>query len=91
MLVMRRREGESILIGEDIEIQILHAGPSRVKLGIAAPKSVAVTAKEVKLVRQENLAAARTRPVADLHRMLAHLEIAAGAAKKRSCAKNSSF
>jgi len=54
---MRRRAGESILIGEDIEIQIMHIGESRIKIGITAPKSVAVSMKEVKLVRQENLAA----------------------------------
>ncbi len=73
MLVMRRREGESILIGDDIEIQILHTGPSRIKIGITAPKSVPVTAKEVKLVRQENLAAAQTRSVAALRAMLDRL------------------
>ena len=54
---MRRRAGESILIGEDIEIQIMHIGESRIKIGITAPKSVAVGMKEVKLVGQENLAA----------------------------------
>src|SRR5262249_39962205 len=64
MLVMRRRAGESILIGDDIEIQIMHIGESRIKLGIIAPKSVSVTMKEVALVRQENLAAAGVRSVA---------------------------
>jgi carbon storage regulator len=75
MLVMRRREGESILIGDDIEIQILHTGPSRIKIGITAPKSVPVTAKEMKLVRQENLAAAQTRSVAALRAMLDRLAV----------------
>jgi carbon storage regulator len=78
MLVMRRREGESILIGDDIEIQILHAGPSRIKIGITAPKSIPVTAKEVKLVRQENLAAAQTRSVSALQAMLQRLLIPPG-------------
>jgi carbon storage regulator len=75
MLVMRRREGESILIGDDIEIQILHTGPSRIKIGITAHKSVPVTAKEMKLVRQENLAAAQTRSVAALRAMLDRLAV----------------
>jgi len=70
---MRRRAGESILIGEDIEIQIMHIGESRIKIGITAPKSVAVSMKEVKLVGQENLAAAQLHSVAALRNMLERL------------------
>jgi carbon storage regulator len=58
MLIMLRREGESILIGEDVEIRILAIGGSRVKVGIAAPRSIPVVAREVQLVRAENIAAA---------------------------------
>ena len=70
---MRRRAGESILIGEDIEIRIIHIGESRIKIGITAPKSVAVSMKEVKLVGQENLAAAQLHSVAALRNMLERL------------------
>jgi carbon storage regulator len=70
---MRRRAGESILIGEDIEIQIIHIGESRIKIGITAPKSIPVSLKEVKLVRQENLAAAQLRSVAALRSILDRL------------------
>jgi carbon storage regulator len=70
---MRRRAGESILIGEDIEIQIIHIGESRIKIGITAPKSVPVSTKEVKLVGQENLAAAQLRSVAALRNLLDRL------------------
>ena len=59
MLVIRRRSGESILIGDDIEVQVTEIGPSRVKLCIRAPKDVPVLRKEVKLTRDENLAAAQ--------------------------------
>ena len=58
MLVIRRRAGESILIGPDIEIQILDAGLNRVKLGIQGPRSVQVIRKEVKLTAENNLSAA---------------------------------
>jgi len=58
MLMMSRREGEVILIGEEIEIVIAHIGRSRVKVGIRAPRTTAVVAREVKLVREENRAAA---------------------------------
>lgn len=70
MLVMRRRAGESILIGDDIEIQIMHIGESRIKIGITAPKAVPVSMKEVKLVADENLAAAQLRSVVALRNML---------------------
>ena len=58
MLIMSRRVGEMILIGEDIEVVIAHIGRSRVRVGIRAPRTTSVLAKEVKLVRDENLAAA---------------------------------
>lgn len=62
MLVMRRRKGEAILIGGDVEVRIISIGRSRVKLGINAPKSVSVVACEFQLVEQENRAAARAIP-----------------------------
>jgi carbon storage regulator len=59
MLVIRRRAGESIVIGEDIEVQIAEVGPFRVKLAVTAPPEVPVLRKEVKLTREQNLAAAQ--------------------------------
>ena len=58
MLVMSRRRGDAILIGDDIEIVIAHIGRSRVKVGIRAPRETPVVARELKLVGEENLAAA---------------------------------
>lgn len=58
MLVMSRRVGEAILIGDDVEIVIAQIGRSRVRLGIRAPRQLQVIAREVKLVRDENVAAA---------------------------------
>jgi len=57
---MSRRQGETILIGDDIEIVIAHIGRSRVKVGIRAPRQMPVVARELKLVCDENLAAAAT-------------------------------
>ena len=74
MLVMSRREGETILIGDEIEIVIAHIGRSRVKVGIRAPRQLAVIAREMKLVREENLAAAANAPVSALSDLLAHLQ-----------------
>jgi len=60
MLVMRRRAGESFLIGESIEIEVLEIFGTRVKLGIVAPDSVLIQRKEIKIARDENLKAARS-------------------------------
>jgi carbon storage regulator len=62
MMVMRRREGEKILIGDNIVIHITHIGRNRVKVGIEAPRNINVVAEEVERVRVENAAAALTQP-----------------------------
>lgn len=58
MLVMRRRPGESIRIGPDVEIEIIECGPKSVKLGIRAPKEVPVWRTETAEAREQNIAAA---------------------------------
>jgi carbon storage regulator len=73
MLVMSRRAGEAILIGEEIEIVISHIGRTRVKVGIRAPRQTPVMAREMKLVREENLAAASASSAAELPEFLARL------------------
>ena len=47
MLVLTRREGESIVIGDDIEITLLSIDASKVRLGIQAPLSVPVHRREI--------------------------------------------
>ena len=59
MLIIRRKTGESILIGDDIELQVIEAAPNRVKIGITAPDDVLILRKEIRLAQQQNLAAAR--------------------------------
>jgi carbon storage regulator len=58
MLVIRRRPGQSILIGDGVEVQILDASSSRVKLGISAPASITIVRKEAAETREQNLTAA---------------------------------
>ncbi len=60
MLVMRRRAGETILIGEGVEIEVLEICGTRVKLGIVAPDSVLIQRKEIKITSQENITAAQS-------------------------------
>ncbi|MBI6872729.1 carbon storage regulator CsrA [Clostridium aciditolerans] len=59
MLVISRKKGESLLIGEDIEITVVKVDDGSVKLSISAPKSVTILRKELyKEVEEENKNAA---------------------------------
>ncbi len=53
MLALTRKNGESIIIGNDIEITILDVKGEQIKLGISAPKAVPVYRKEIYLQIQE--------------------------------------
>ncbi|MBL8215527.1 MAG: carbon storage regulator [Bryobacterales bacterium] len=57
MLVLSRRVGETVLIGEDVEIQIMDVSPTRVKLGIAAPKQLSILRGEIRETERQNQAA----------------------------------
>ena len=47
MLILTRKVGESVLIGNDISITILSARGNQVKLGVEAPKEVSVHREEI--------------------------------------------
>ncbi|MBK3494829.1 carbon storage regulator CsrA [Viridibacillus sp. YIM B01967] len=53
MLVLTRKTGESIMIGDQIELKILSVDGEQVKLGIVAPKTVKVHRSEVYQAIQE--------------------------------------
>jgi carbon storage regulator len=56
MLVVSRKSGESILIGENIEIYMLEIGEGSVKVGINAPKSIKILRKELIVeIKNENI------------------------------------
>ncbi|MBN2310197.1 MAG: carbon storage regulator CsrA [Candidatus Hydrogenedentes bacterium] len=64
MLVLTRKEDESIMIGDDIEVKVLDLRENQVKLGIVAPRSVAVHRREVYLaIQAENAQAAELSQV----------------------------
>ncbi|BDR67500.1 carbon storage regulator [Clostridium tetani] len=59
MLVVGRKKGESIIIGDDIEVTVVKIDDGTVKLAISAPKDVTILRKElVKEVQEENKKAA---------------------------------
>ncbi|AAK80166.1 carbon storage regulator [Clostridium acetobutylicum] len=55
MLVMGRKKGESILIGDDIEITIVSLDENSVKIAINAPREVTILRKELyNKIKEEN-------------------------------------
>ena len=53
MLVLTRKVGERILIGEDITITIVRIGPGGVRLGVDAPGGMSVVRRELTEQRSE--------------------------------------
>lgn len=61
MLALTRKKDESIIIGDQIEITILDIQGDKVKLGIQAPKNIAIYRKEIFLeIKEENKAAVQS-------------------------------
>jgi len=59
MLVLTRKPGESIVIGDDVVIKVLSVEGESIRLGITAPRALPVYRQELlEAVRQENLRAA---------------------------------
>ena len=53
MLVLSRQKDESIMIGDDVEIVIVDVRGDKVRLGINAPRNIAVHHKEIYLAIQK--------------------------------------
>ena len=47
MLVLSRKMGERILVGEDVSITVVRIGPNSVRVGIEAPRSTNVVREEL--------------------------------------------
>ena len=58
MLVLRRRVGEAMVIGGGVEVEVIEISRTRVKLGVKAPRTIAVVRRETIPVAAENRQAA---------------------------------
>ena len=47
MLVLTRKPGQSIMIGDDVEVQVLSVAGEKVRIGISAPRDVPIYRHEV--------------------------------------------
>ena len=60
MLILSRRPGESVTLGDDIVVTVVSVNGNQVRLGINAPREVRVLRDEIyKAIREENQAAAK--------------------------------
>lgn len=79
MLVLTRKPGERILIGDNIVVTILDSRGDGVRIGIDAPRGITIQREEVlRAVTDANLAAAEAQP-ADADRIKAALGLLTGA------------
>jgi carbon storage regulator len=63
MLILSRKVGEEIIIGEDIHVTVVNVDRSRVFLGINAPKSIPIAREElVQKRRQDAMPAEDVQP-----------------------------
>lgn len=60
MLIIARRKGQRILIGDDVEVIVTELSKGVVKLGIVAPSSRTILRGETKEIADANRAAAET-------------------------------
>ncbi|MCC0783684.1 carbon storage regulator CsrA [Clostridioides sp. ES-S-0108-01] len=58
MLVISRKKGESILIGENVEVKVVGIDGNNVKLAISAPNNIGILRKEIyENIKEENIRA----------------------------------
>jgi carbon storage regulator len=86
VLVLRRRVGEAIAIGGDIEIEVIEISRTRVKLGVRAPQTVSVARREAVPIAAENRSASEllgNRELRDLEEILRQVRrISSGTGEK---------
>ena len=65
MLILTRRAGERVVIGEEVTVTVMEVAGQTVRLGIDAPKGLPVYREEIWLaVKAENIAAAESSAAA---------------------------
>lgn len=70
MLILSRKVGQSLMLGDGVEITITEVSGDRVKIGISAPADIKVYRKEIYSTIQENQSAAAPAPSESLRDLL---------------------
>ena len=68
MLILTRRVGETVMIGDDVTVTVLGVKGNQVRIGVNAPKNVAVHREEIyeRIKREEQQRAAGMKVVAGI-------------------------
>ena len=62
MLILTRKQGESVAIGDDIQVTVVEIQGKQVKLGVKAPREVSVHRQEIyEKIQQENIRASQVQ------------------------------
>ncbi|GAC41324.1 carbon storage regulator CsrA [Paenibacillus popilliae] len=76
MLVLKRKNGETVMIGDEIEVHVLGVEGDYVKLGFVAPKNVQIMRKELhESIMQENTFAVETTKGANENQAIHRIEM----------------
>jgi len=74
VLVLARKPNQSIMIGDDIEIKVIEVKGDQIKLGIQAPKHIAVHRKEVyEEIKKANIEATKSKKSESTFKKIADL------------------
>lgn len=66
MLILTRKLGESIIIGENVQLSVVEINKNNIKIGINAPKDVTIYREEVFIKIKEENKMASTSGIVDL-------------------------
>ena len=89
MLVLSRKEQESLVIGEGVTVRVLEIRGRYVRLGIEAPPEVRIQRREIIVERQEPAARPGMAPRLGPFRPESQTATVAGSGAENDCAEDS--
>lgn len=84
MLVLTRKIGESVVIGNDVRVTVVQLGPGRVKIGIDAPRWMAIDREEVHVRKEAEADAEADQSVTVLPNRIAEIVTPSEALPRKS-------